>query len=383
MNVIDIEGLGKVYRGKKGMRVEALSDLTLSVPEGEVFGFLGPNGAGKSTTLKILTGLIRPTSGSARICGQDVSSASSRMGVGFLPENPAFYDSLTAEEYLRFVGNAFGMSSSEISSKSVEVLELLGLTDAGRRQIRSYSKGMVQRLGIAQTLLHDPDLYILDEPTTGLDPMVARVVGLSFCVEAGEACYIPLSHRGGSDLFGSGLAPDQIPVTDAIAVLSVLSSRRSAGGDGPGGTKVKGSVTTGFDRPPLVSPDGRSLLVVAAQGGMAMDRDGNAVPRQHAHVELDVVPDLLHAVDFDGDGWTDLLVRRGGNTGDDAIFHGNDIRANGGSASVSYKSGLGFAGALSYRLNDGQADSGVALSPRITCAALPGSSLITSPRSSG
>ena len=211
MNVIDIEGLGKVYRGKKGMRVEALSDLTLSVPEGEVFGFLGPNGAGKSTTLKILTGLIRPTSGRARICGQDVSSASSRRGVGFLPENPAFYDSLTAEEYLRFVGNAFAMSSSEISSKSVEVLELLGLTDAGRRQIRSYSKGMVQRLGIAQTLLHDPDLYILDEPMSGLDPIGRALI---------KEIIVSLKQRGRTVFFSTHITSDVEAVCDRVGVIN-------------------------------------------------------------------------------------------------------------------------------------------------------------------
>ena len=167
---ISISQLKKTYRGKRGKKVEALRDLSLTIVPGEVFGFLGPNGAGKSTTIKILMGLIRPSAGDARIFGLSTGDPTARRRVGFLPENPAFYDFLTAREYLRFVGEVFAMSTAVIRKESDRVLELLDLTAAAGRPIRGYSKGMVQRLGLAQTLLHNPDLYILDDsiPSAGL-----------------------------------------------------------------------------------------------------------------------------------------------------------------------------------------------------------------------
>ncbi|MGD0845639.1 MAG: ABC transporter ATP-binding protein, partial [Geobacteraceae bacterium] len=176
MNAIDIRDLSKTFRGKKGSRVEALKGLTLSIDTGEVFGFLGPNGAGKSTTIKIIMGLIRSTSGSALIMGHPTGSPVARRQVGFLPENPAFYDFLTAEEYLNFVGQAFGMAKPLLEKRTDEVLALLELIEARKRPMRGYSKGMVQRLGLAQVLLHDPDVYILDEPMSGLDPLGRALV---------------------------------------------------------------------------------------------------------------------------------------------------------------------------------------------------------------
>mgnify|MGYP001773795093 CR=1 FL=1 len=168
---IKTENLSKTYRSGKTKRVEALKDLNLEVQEGEVFGFLGPNGAGKSTTIKLLMGLIFPTSGSFTIKGIDGRDRNCRRFVGYLPENPSFYDYLTAEELLAFVGRNFGMSEGAISSETERLLKLLDLYDARQRPIRSYSKGMVQRLGLAQALIHDPDILILDEPMSGLDPL--------------------------------------------------------------------------------------------------------------------------------------------------------------------------------------------------------------------
>jgi len=176
MQAIEITELCKVFKGKKGAVVEALKGISLSVGQGEVFGFLGPNGAGKSTTIKCLMGLLKPTFGSASIMGRPISDPAARQAVGYLPENPAFYEYLTAEEYLLFVGRVFKMPEALLARRTEEMLKLLELWDARRRQMRGYSKGMVQRLGLAQTLIHDPDVYILDEPMSGLDPIGRALV---------------------------------------------------------------------------------------------------------------------------------------------------------------------------------------------------------------
>ena len=172
---IKTENLSKTFKGKKGIKVDALKNLNLDVYNGEVFGFLGPNGAGKSTTIKLLMGLIYPTSGKFYISGIEGTSLAYKKVVGYLPENPSFYDYLTGEELLYFVGKIFSMSDKEISEGSDRLLRLLDLYDARTRPVRNYSKGMVQRLGLAQCLLHDPDIFILDEPMSGLDP-VGRIL---------------------------------------------------------------------------------------------------------------------------------------------------------------------------------------------------------------
>lgn len=171
MIAIKTEGLSKTFKTAKGKKVEALKGLDLEVREGEVFGFLGPNGAGKSTTIKLLMGLLFPTAGRFTIKGIDGKDINYRRFIGYLPENPSFYDYLTATELLAFVGKNFGMEEKKISSETERLLHLLDLYDARNRPIRSYSKGMVQRLGLAQALIHDPDILILDEPMSGLDPL--------------------------------------------------------------------------------------------------------------------------------------------------------------------------------------------------------------------
>lgn len=207
---IHISNLKKTYRGKRGKLVEALRDLSLEIVPGEVFGFLGPNGAGKSTTIKILMGLIRPSGGDASIFGTPVSHSEARRRVGFLPENPAFYDFLSAREYLKFVGKSFGMTRDAIQTQSDRVLDLLDLTAAAGRPLRSYSKGMVQRLGIAQTLLHDPDLFILDEPMSGLDPIGRALV---------KEIILDLKARGKTVFFSTHVTADVERVCDRIGVI--------------------------------------------------------------------------------------------------------------------------------------------------------------------
>jgi ABC-2 type transport system ATP-binding protein len=211
MHAIEFTDLTKVFRGKKGSRVEALKSMSLQVAQGEVFGFLGPNGAGKSTSIKVLMGLIRSSGGSARIMGMDVEQSAARLDVGYLPENPSFYDFLTGEEYLRFVGRSFGMDATLISKLSAEYLQRLELWDARKRPIRGYSKGMVQRLGVAQTLIHDPAVYVLDEPMSGLDPL-GRVLVKDIIRE--------LKERGKTVFFSTHITADIEAVCDRVGVIN-------------------------------------------------------------------------------------------------------------------------------------------------------------------
>lgn len=168
---IETRGLRKVY----GDRV-ALADLSITVGYGEVFGFLGPNGAGKTTAVKMLVGLIRPTAGDGRVLGYPLGDHRARRQIGYLPELFRFHDWLTAEELLDLHGQLYGLSRAERRRRIPEVLELVGLTEAARRRVRTYSKGMQQRIGIAQALLAAPRLVILDEPTSALDPLGRRDV---------------------------------------------------------------------------------------------------------------------------------------------------------------------------------------------------------------
>jgi ABC-2 type transport system ATP-binding protein len=210
MVAIEISGLYKQFKGKKGTRVDALKNLDLQIEAGEVFGFLGPNGAGKSTTIKLVMGLLQPTSGSARIMGVDSVSTDSRRKVGFLPENPSFYDYLSAEEYVAFVGSQFKMDASLLKRRSEEVLKRLDLWDARKRPMRGYSKGMVQRVGLAQTLVHDPEVYILDEPMSGLDPIGRALV---------KDIILDLKKRGKCVFFSTHITDDVEKICDRVGVI--------------------------------------------------------------------------------------------------------------------------------------------------------------------
>jgi len=210
MNALEIVGLSKSFRGKRLAKVTALQDLSLEVRVGEVFGFLGPNGAGKSTTIKTLMGFLRPDSGGVSVFGKPVQTRESRLRVGYLPENPSFYDFLTGREYLHFVGRAFAMSDEAIKSQSGSVLDLLDLATAADRPMRGYSKGMIQRLGLAQAILHDPDLYILDEPMSGLDP-----IGRSLVKEIIK----DLKRRGKSVFFSTHITGDVEVVCDRVGIV--------------------------------------------------------------------------------------------------------------------------------------------------------------------
>jgi ABC-2 type transport system ATP-binding protein len=168
---IRTRGLRKVFGGKVAVR-----NLTLDVSRGEVFGFLGPNGAGKSTSVKMLLGLVFPTSGEAEILGRPAGDVKTRSKVGFLPEHFRFYDWLTSTELLKLHGRLYGMSHAALRERVPSLLDLVGLTPHRDKPLRDFSKGMLQRIGLAQALLNDPDLIFLDEPTSGLDPFGRRLV---------------------------------------------------------------------------------------------------------------------------------------------------------------------------------------------------------------
>jgi ABC-2 type transport system ATP-binding protein len=206
MNLIKTIELSKTYKGS----VYALKSLNLDIEKGEIFGFLGPNGAGKSTTIKLILDIIRPTSGKALLFDIDVSNPESRKRVGYLPENPSFYDYLTAEELLWFAGKIHKMDDGAIARKTVELLELLDLTEAKSTPIRKYSKGMVQRAGLAHALINDPDLLILDEPTSGLDPVGRRKVA---------DLLLDLKKQGKTIFFSSHILHDVETICDKAGII--------------------------------------------------------------------------------------------------------------------------------------------------------------------
>jgi ABC-2 type transport system ATP-binding protein len=189
----------------------ALDDVSIEVPAGGVFGLLGPNGAGKSTTLKVLVGLLKPTKGRAEIFGRAPREVSARARLGFLPENPSFYDELSAEELLSYFAGLCGYSASERRARATRALDLVGLGDDRRRRLRQYSKGMVQRVGIAQALVNDPELVILDEPMSGLDPVGRHDV---------RQIIVRLRDEGRTVVFSSHILPDAELLCTRVGILA-------------------------------------------------------------------------------------------------------------------------------------------------------------------
>jgi ABC-2 type transport system ATP-binding protein len=212
--VIEIENLTKDYEVGflKKKRVRALDNLSLEVKRGEIFGFLGPNGAGKTTTLKLLMQLIYPTSGSARILGHSIADVSTRARIGYLPENPYFYDYLSGRELLEYTAALFGITSSEAEVRNNELLGQVGLdADRANRQLRKYSKGMLQRIGIAQALVNDPEIVFMDEPMSGLDPIGRREV---------RDLLLSLRQQGKTIFFSSHILSDVEALCDRAAILT-------------------------------------------------------------------------------------------------------------------------------------------------------------------
>ena len=174
---VQVKSLVKDFRGAFGRgMIRAVNDVSFEIASGEVYGLIGPNGSGKSTTMKALLGLVTPTAGICSIFGRDSTKVDSRQEVGFLPENPYFYKHLSGEETIRFYGKLCGMKGAVLRERTLELLKLVGLEDARKRRLGGYSKGMLQRIGLAQALVQDPRLLILDEPTAGVDPIGSRQI---------------------------------------------------------------------------------------------------------------------------------------------------------------------------------------------------------------
>src|SRR3954467_1586520 len=212
-SAIRIENLSKEYPvGFWGRRTyRALDRLTLEITSGEVFGFLGPNGAGKTTTLKLLMQLIFPSAGHAEILGRPVGDISTRRRIGYLPENPSFYDYLTAEELLGYFGELFGYSGADRRKRVSALLDRVGIGAERRLQLRKFSKGMIQRVGIAQALLNDPEVVFLDEPMSGLDPLGRRDV---------RQLILELRDQGRTVFFSSHILADAEALCRRVAVVA-------------------------------------------------------------------------------------------------------------------------------------------------------------------
>lgn len=206
---IQIERLWKRFKGPGGT-VLAVRDLSLEVEPGQIFGFLGPNGAGKTTTLNVLLGFLRPTKGTARIFGRPAGAIDAKRRIGFLSEVHTTYDYLTPEEALAFYGKLFGIPWATVRERTEKLLELVGLSHAARRRVGTFSKGMRQRMGLAEALINDPDLLLLDEPTAGLDPVGRREM---------KDALLALRNEGKTVFLCSHLLSEVEEICDRVAIL--------------------------------------------------------------------------------------------------------------------------------------------------------------------
>lgn len=211
MNAVEIEQIHKSFPGHWGRGgVYAVKGVSLHIPQGGVYGLIGPNGSGKSTIMKALVGLLSPDAGHCRVFGQPATAAANRREIGFLPENPYFYKFLTGEETVRFYGKLCGLSGKALRERTAELLELVGLTEAAQRRVGGYSKGMLQRVGLAQALVQQPRLLVLDEPTAGVDPIGSRTI---------RDIILELKRRGMTVFLCSHLLEQVQEICDRVGIL--------------------------------------------------------------------------------------------------------------------------------------------------------------------
>jgi ABC-2 type transport system ATP-binding protein len=209
---IDVRGLAKTYRTPFARkRVEALRGVTFSVERGQLFGFVGPNGAGKTTTIRVLMGLVRPSAGSATLLGHPLASGAARARIGFLPESPYFYDYLDVTELCDLTGRLFGLAPAVRKRRADELIEKLGLGHARNISLKKFSKGMLQRAGLAQALINDPELVVLDEPMSGLDPIGRKEV---------RDLIVELRDAGKTVFFSTHILSDVEAITDRVAIIA-------------------------------------------------------------------------------------------------------------------------------------------------------------------
>ena len=213
MNAISVDGLTKTHQATWPWQpsVTVLSDVSFTVGQGEIFGFLGPNGSGKTTTMKILMGLMRASRGAIELLGEPSTSVRIHERIGYLPESPYFYDYLTAEEFLTFYGDLAGLGKARLPHRITELLSRVGLSDARTRRLRKFSKGMLQRIGLAQAMLHDPELVVLDEPMSGLDPVGRKEV---------RDIILGLRDQGKTVFFSTHIISDVEMICDRVGIIA-------------------------------------------------------------------------------------------------------------------------------------------------------------------
>ena len=275
--VVEVKGLQKTFRvGFRRKRVEAVRDVSFRVERGEIVGLIGPNGAGKTTSLKILMGLVNADAGTARLFGEMSTNVSSRDRVGYLPESPYFYEHLKVTELLGFYGGLFDIPKAELAKRIDKLIEMVGLEHATDRPIRKFSKGMRQRAGLAQALINDPELVILDEPQSGLDPTGRKEV---------RDLIARLRDEGKTLMFSSHILPDVEAVCDRVVVMS------------------KGVVVEEGTLSELASEQVRSWEVLVRGSEVAADVLGEHLLSQQQRGELTLLR-------FAGDASIDEIVRR-------------------------------------------------------------------------
>jgi ABC-2 type transport system ATP-binding protein len=274
IEILDLEKSYLVGFWHKRPKV-ALRPLRLTVEEGEVFGFLGPNGAGKTTTLKLLMGLVFPTAGTARILGVEMDDPGVKSQIGFLPEQPYFYDHLTARELLDYYGQLSGVPAKGRSARVDEMLARVGLSDSAGVQLRKFSKGMLQRVGLAQAILHDPKLVFLDEPMSGLDPMGRREV---------RDLIQQLRHEGKTVFFSTHILSDAEALCDRVGVIH-QGELRGVGAVAELTAETQGKVEMVFFAPTVPS----GLTRLGAEARVSGDMVNAVVPEEQQEAALEVL----------------------------------------------------------------------------------------------
>jgi len=265
MKVIQTENLSKTFRvGFFQRRVEAVRGLDLAVESGEIFGFLGPNGAGKTTTIKMLLSLIYPTAGAATLLGRPIGDVRTRSRIGFLPEQPYFYDYLAGREFLDFFSRFFGLDAATRRQRVGSLLERVGLAAAGPLPLRKYSKGMLQRLGMAQALLNDPELVILDEPMSGLDPRGRKEI---------RDLILELKKEGKTIFFSTHILPDVEMICDRVGIIHQGRLKKVGRLD-----EILSAAVQSVDLQ-VKGLDPASLRAIAAEGGTVLEQGGVALIR--------------------------------------------------------------------------------------------------------
>lgn len=282
--VISVRDLTKAYRTPfRRKRVEALGGVSFDVQPGEIFGFLGPNGAGKTTTIRILMGLIHASSGQAKIFGDNIPSRNARARLGFLPEHPYFYDYLTVEELCDLSGRIYGVDSATRKKRASELISRVGLDHGRGKSLRKFSKGMMQRAGLAQALMNDPELIVLDEPMSGLDPIGRKEV---------RDLIVELKSRGKTVFFSTHILNDVETISDRVAIVAKGKIRAAGTPQELVGASSRGAAVSYSEGDEQLS----QALAALAPGEVVSEKRGDwMVVSVPAQISIDNAIALIHA----------------------------------------------------------------------------------------